>query len=188
MAKTRLEGAGELYQHYPRTVVILTVHARGKDNAMAVAWHSPVCSKPPLYGVCVSVKRFTCQLVLESREFGVNFLPLEKAQLIAWVGGISGNEADKFEKFKIIKEKSVKTSIPILRDAYVAYKCELVDNSLYYGNYEWFVGQIVATYYDKKVFTRQQTLDLNKVRPALYLGADFYATAAKESVKYISRG
>ena len=187
MAKQRMEGVGEFYQHYPRTAVILTAHAGGRDSAMAVAWHMTICSNPPLYGVTVNLKRFTRDLILKSGEFGVNFLPLEKAQLIAWVGGVSGSEADKFEKFKIIKDESVKTSVPILKDAYVAYECKVVDHKTYYDANEWFVGQIVATYFHEEVFTKEQTLDLTKVSPALYLGGDLYATASKESVRYVDR-
>ncbi len=186
MTKVRIEGAGEFYQHYPRVPMILTSHSGGKDNAMAVAWHTPIRTTPPLYGVTLNLKRYSRELILESGKFGVNFLPWEKAQLIARVGGISGWEADKFEKFKIVKDESVNASVPILKDAYAAYECKVVDHKIY-EPIEWFVGQIVATYFNEEAFTKEQLLDLGKVNLALYFGADVYGTISKESVQHIDR-
>ena len=75
MARVSIEGVGEFYHHYPRVAAIVTVHARDKDNAMTVAWHCSLSMSPPLYGVSISPKRFTLELILEAKEFGVNFMP-----------------------------------------------------------------------------------------------------------------
>ncbi|GAJ12693.1 unnamed protein product, partial [marine sediment metagenome] len=91
MAKTISEDVGKFYQHYPRVAVVVTARARGRDNAMAAAWHMPISFRPPLYGVSISPKRFTYQLIVDSKEFGVNFLPFEAAELIASVGGSQGH-------------------------------------------------------------------------------------------------
>jgi flavin reductase (DIM6/NTAB) family NADH-FMN oxidoreductase RutF len=82
---------------------------------MAVAWHTAISFKPPLYGVSISPKRFTYQLIVDSKEFGVNFLPFEAAELIASMGGSGGQEIDKFQNFNIAKSKPVKTVVPIWR-------------------------------------------------------------------------
>lgn len=186
MGKITSNSVTEYYQHYPRVVAIITVHARGQDNAMAAAWHTPLSFSPPLYGVSISPKRFTWQLILEANEFGVNFVPFEKAELIAAVGGISGRDVDKFARFKIAKEPAKVTRVPVLRDAYAAFECHLADHKTY-GDHEWFVGQIVAVHLEEGCLTDQKVINLDKVMPALYLGSDLYLAAAKETLKHLDR-
>lgn len=181
-----VEGVGQFYHHYPRVATIVTVHARGKDNAMAVAWHSSISFDPPLYGISISPKRLTYELILEAKEFGVNFVPMEKAELIASVGGISGREVDKFQRFGIATQKPLKTSVPILKDAYASYECKLVDHKVY-GDHVWVVGQILASHFDEELFTGEQVLDLKRVSPALYLGAELYTIPAKDAIRYLDR-
>ena len=187
MSKVVMDDIGKFSQHYPKVAVIVTASAGGKDNAMTVAWHSSISVKPPLYGVSLAPKRFTYSLILESKEFGINFIPWEEANIAGLVGGTSGQEADKFERFNIEKEKPCKTNAPILKDAYAAYECRLVDNRLY-GDHIWVVGEIVAVHLLKEAFTEKEVLDLNKVRPLLYIGSEFYATTDKDSPYFIKRG
>lgn len=186
MAKVSIEGVGQFYHHYPRVATIVTVHARGKDNAMAVAWHSSISFDPPLYGISISPKRFTYESILEAGEFGVNFVPIDKAELIATVGGISGREVDKFQRFGIAQEKPLKTSVPMLKEAYASYECKLVDHKVY-GDHVWVVGEILASHFDEGLFTREQVLDLKRVSPALYLGAELYTTPAKDTIRHLDR-
>jgi len=186
MSKISAESVGDFCQHYPKVAAILTASAGGKKHAMAVAWHSSVSLKPPLYGVSIAPKRFTYQLILESKEFGINFVPFEAAELVASVGGSGGGEVDKFRKFSIAEQRPLKTGVPILKDAYAAYECRLVDNKTY-GDHVWVVGEIVAVHFVDDAFTVKGVLDLGKLSPALYLGAELYATTDKESTRLLDR-
>ncbi len=102
MDKVISEDTGAFYQHYPKVATIVTAQASGRDNAMAVAWHASISFKPPLYGVSIAPKRFTYQLIADSKEFGVNFLPFAEAELVAAVGGSGGSvEAAQWEERNI---------------------------------------------------------------------------------------
>ncbi len=185
MDKVIAEDTGAFYQHYPELGVVVTAQAGGKDNAMAVAWHTSISRKPPLYGVSISPKRFTYQLIADSKEFGVNFLPFAEAELVAAVGGSGGYEIDKFHRFNIARDKPVKTAVPILKAAYAAYECKLVDDKLY-GDHRLLVGEIVAVHLLREAFTPEETLDLDKVSPILYLGHELYVTTSKD-IRYLDR-
>jgi flavin reductase (DIM6/NTAB) family NADH-FMN oxidoreductase RutF len=93
---------------------------------------------------------------------------------------------DKYRKFGIETEKALKTSAPILKDAYAAYECRLIDSRAY-GDHLWIVGEIVATHFDKTLFTSDETIDLNRVSPVLYMGADRYTMPSSADVKVIER-
>ena len=186
MAKKTSFDVGGFYQHYPRIAVIVTARSGEKENAMAASWNSPLSMDPPLFGVSITPKRFTYKLILESGEFGVCFVPMEKAELIAQVGATKGAETDKFDAFKIAREKPVGTSVPLLKDAYLSYECK-VEAHYTTGDHEWFVGRIVAVHHEEGSLTDKELLDLKRVRPALYLGADTYVTTAPESLLFIDR-
>ena len=186
MAKVLIDGMGAFYQHYPRVAAIVTAHAKGKDNAMAAAWHMPLSFNPPLYGVAISSKRFTYQLIADSKKFGVNFLPFEAAELVASVGGSKGGEVDKFRQFGIAKDESARAAVPILKAAYAAYECKLVDDREY-GDHKLLVGEIVAVHQLKEVFAPDETLDLEKVSPVLYMGHEVYVTTSRDTVRSLDR-
>lgn len=186
MPRVSMEGVGEYYHHYPRVAAIITVHARGKDNAMAAAWHCPLSFTPPLYGVSISPKRFTHDLIMEAKEFGVNFVPVGKAELIASVGGSSGREVDKFQRFQMAKEKPLKTSVPLLADAYACYECKVVECKTY-GDHVWMVGEVVASHFEQDSFTTEHVLNLERVAPALYLGGELYTNPAKDGIRHLDR-
>ena len=186
MAKVISQDVGAFYHHYPKVAIIVTAHAKGRDNAMAVAWHTSISSRPPLYGVAISPKRFTYQLIADSKEFGVNFLPFDAAELVASVGGSKGQEVDKFQRFNIARDKPLKTAVPILKTAYAAYECKLVDDRSY-GDHQLLVGEIVAVHWLKDAFAPEEILDLDKIYPILYLGKELYATTSKDTARTLDR-
>ena len=186
MAKVISEDIGAYYHHNPRVATVVTAQAKGRENAMAVAWHTSISFAPPLYGISVSPRRFTYQLIVDSKEFGVNFLPFSEAALVASVGGSKGREIDKFHQFAIAKDKPVRTAVPILKAAYAAYECKLVDDKGY-GDHRMLVGEIVAVHLLEEAFAPAGTLDLAKVSPVLYLGNERYLTVSRETIKYLDR-
>jgi flavin reductase (DIM6/NTAB) family NADH-FMN oxidoreductase RutF len=177
---------GKFYQHYPRTACVITARSAGVSNAMAVAWHTSISFSPPLFGVSISPKRFTYGLVAQSREFGVNFMPFARVELVASVGGSKGGEVDKFQRFQIGRDESVKTGVPILDDAYAAYECRLVDDRSF-GDHQLLVGEVVAVHFDPAAFSVDGTLNLDRVGPVLYLGNDLYLTIQGETVERLDR-
>jgi flavin reductase (DIM6/NTAB) family NADH-FMN oxidoreductase RutF len=114
-------------------------------------------------------------------------MPFEKASFAAFIGGTSGQKMDKFQRLNIEREKPLRTKAPILKDAYAAYECKLVDNKLY-GDHIWVVGEIVAVHFFEEAFTSEGILDLNRIKPLLYLGSELYATADKGSLLFLKRG
>ncbi|MBT3363675.1 MAG: flavin reductase family protein [Chloroflexi bacterium] len=186
MTKVTKEGAGKFSYHYPFCATIVTSHAEGRDNAMAVAWHAPISVNPPLYGVSISPRRFSLELILQSKAFAINFMPMKYAELVAQTGGSKGSNVDKFAKFNIEKEESIKTNAPVLKKAYAAYECELYDH-ITLGDHVWCVGKIVAVHYEQEAFNDKDLLDLTKVDPALYISGENYVTTLPSSVRHLER-
>lgn len=179
MPKIHEKSIGRLYHYYPTTVAVVTVKTKEKSTVMAAAWHSALSYDPPLYGVLISPKRVSYRLILETKEFAVNFLPFEKAEIIAEVGRNTTQEIDKFAAFSIALEEPQVISAPILKDAYAAYECRLVEHRPY-GDHTLFVGEIVMVHRLEEAFSPEGVPDLSRVRPAMYLGANLYVAPSKE--------
>jgi|YNPNPStandDraft_1061719.scaffolds.fasta_scaffold18761_3 flavin reductase (DIM6/NTAB) family NADH-FMN oxidoreductase RutF len=171
-----------LYHSYPAVAAVVTVKRGDVMNAMACAWHSPLSFNPPLYGVLLTPRRFSYALILEAGAFGVNFLPFEKADLIAGVGRNSGRDLDKFATFAIAVESEslAESRAPILKEAYAAYECRLMEHRPY-GDHELFVGEILSVYQAAQAFDEEGVLQVSRFSPALYLGADLYTTASNQA-------
>ncbi|MFQ6106999.1 MAG: flavin reductase family protein [Thermoplasmata archaeon] len=162
------------YYHYCPAVAMIVTARRGEEkDAMAAAWHSPISFDPPLYGVAVSPKRYTYEMISEAREFGVNFVPYSMANLVAKVGGCSGRDTDKFRRFGIKEVDPIETAAPIIEDSYAAYECRLFASNTH-GDHEWFVGEVVAIHIDSTAFDQKGVLNLETAAPTLYMGMDFY--------------
>lgn len=186
MNKVVAEEPGAYYQYYPRTVAIVTAYCEGRKNALAVAWHCPVSYKPPLYGISVAPKRFTYHMIIASGQFGLNFLACNCAELIAAVGGSSGSFTDKFSEFDISVDLPVKTDVPVLKNAYAAYECRVVEDHVY-GDHTWIIGEIVAVHMAENVFKENGIIDIKLVKPALYLGAETYCGPDADSATVLER-
>ncbi len=171
--------------HYPAGATIVTSHANGRNNAMAVAWHTAISRNPALYAISISDKRFTHELIMESGEFVVNFMPQEMGDLVAMVAGCSGREVDKFRAFEIESSPGSEVEAAVLTRALASYECKVMGRHPY-GDHDIFVGEIVAVQYEPSAFGERGRLDLERVKPILYVGGDWYSTAEANSF-YLDR-
>ena len=103
MEKVISEDIGAFYQHYPRVAVVVTAAAGSREDAMTAAWHTAVSREPALYCVAVSAGHFTYSLIAQSKEFGVNFLPDNKAELVAAIrGAVAGQPSLSPEAARVL--------------------------------------------------------------------------------------
>lgn len=187
MTKMIMEGAGKFTRHYPANVAIVTTRTETDQDAMAAAWHSNISFDPPLLGVSISPKRHTFKLLVESKKFAMNYVPSERAAIAAQTGGVSGKDANKFEMFGLQLEEKSELDLPILKDAYAAYECEL-QSQYTIGDHEWFVGAVLFTHYEEDAFNVDQMLLTHRVSPTMYLGFDQYLLPPKVASTYLKRG
>ena len=68
-----------LYGLYPTIPCIVLVKLSDKINGISIAWHTLLSASPPLYGICVSPKRYSYEMIKEAKEFTINFIPFEDA-------------------------------------------------------------------------------------------------------------
>ena len=174
---------GSCYFYYPRLVCVVGVRdeSNSTTNFAPVAWTTPLSSDPPLFGVCLSPKTYSHQLVLKSGEFTVNFLTEKHAGLADQLGRLSGRETDKVKALSLDIEPGDTLSTPILTVAYVAAECALVERH-HVGDQTLLVGEVHQIHAAPDVFDADGVLRIQHLSPLLYLGSNRYATTERHPV------
>ncbi|GEN44373.1 flavin reductase family protein [Alkalibacillus haloalkaliphilus] len=171
---------------YPGMVAIVTASYNGQDNVMAAGWHSYISFDPPIYGVAIGHERHTYELMKQSGQFAVHFLPMEKAQFIQQAGVYTGASTDKFLLGEMAYDRGITIDAPILEDAYVAYECKVIDVNKY-GDHDWFVGDITQFYRDDDMFLDNGLPDDEKLTIPLYLGRSTYTSPGERKEYRVRR-
>ncbi len=170
------------YHFYPCTVTLVGARRGDQINFMAAAWNVGISFDPPLFGVSISPKRFTHDMILEAGEFTCNFLSMEEIDVIHGTGKISGRDHDKISAFSIPLEEPVVVDCPTIKSAYAAYECKLVRHYPV-GDHSFFVGEVVALHSREDVTTKTGQLNPEKVNFAMYLGNNMYISTDANSVR-----
>ena len=173
------------FQHfYPYTVALVGAQAGKRVTFMSCAWHTALSFEPPLFGILVSRKRLTHEIISEAREFTVNFLSFDRIKLSAQMGRKSGRDIDKIREFGVKLRPAQVLKSPLIEEAYVAFECRLAEVRPF-GDHDLFVGEGLAVHQDAHAFNSEDLLNPVKVRPLLYLGSDFYITIDPDTLKHV---
>lgn len=169
---------------YPYTVALIGAKSKEKTNFMSCAWHTALSFDPPLFGVLIAKKRLTHHVIVEAREFTVNFISKEQALLSAQYGRRSGYDLDKIGRFPIRLAPPLVIQSPVIDDAYVCFECGL-EEIRPYGDHDFFVGRVLAIHEEEGCFNAEGVLDPERIHPLLYLGSDIYLSVDSRSLAHV---
>lgn len=166
------------YYSYPKSVALVTtVDAVGKVNIMTVAWHTPISHNPALYGISISPDRHSHDMIIESKEFVINFPSYDMAEKALFCGTISGKDVDKFEQTGLTPIPASKVRPPLIEECYCHLECELFDKRVY-GDHTFFVGRILNILVDDGVFEKDLLRQGRK--PLHFVGDKTFTTVSEE--------
>ena len=157
------------YLGYPKIVAMITSGTFENSNVMPATWNTPVSMDPPLFAVAVAPIRFTFKLIEEHGEFGLNFLPFEKAELVYKAGYTSGKDVDKFEELGLTRIKAKKIKAPLLSEAITAIECKVI-NKVETGDHVLFVCEVLQTWVNPDYVDKDGRIVLAKVSPVYHIG------------------
>jgi flavin reductase (DIM6/NTAB) family NADH-FMN oxidoreductase RutF len=161
---------------FPKITALVTSMKGDKPNVFTVAWHSPISSKPPLYGISVHPNRYSHELILEAKEFVVNFPDMALMEETHRCGRMSGRQKDKFELTGLTPMPAEKVKAPLIKECYSHLECRLYHH-VTLGDHTWITGEVVAVHADEDRFENDV---VKTAHPVLYLGKDMYTTVSGE--------
>uniref|UniRef100_A0A7C5U5D9 Flavin reductase n=1 Tax=Fervidobacterium nodosum TaxID=2424 RepID=A0A7C5U5D9_9BACT len=171
-----VEKPGKYYYHYPFPVAIVGVLYNQRVNFMSAAWHTQISFDPPLYGVAISPKRFTNNLIEKAGTFSVSFLKYDDYKFSGFFGRTSGKDLEKDKFFGIKYTVGKKIEVPVIDFAVSCYECKVIDSKVY-GDHILYVGEILALHYNEEFYH-----DGISDKLLMYAGNDMYVTTDKNSL------
>ncbi len=138
-----MEDVSKCTGEFAESVCVVTVKSGDKLNAMTAAWAIPVSHRPALVVVHIAPQRYTHDLIMDAKEFGLSILSEDQLEISQHAGTLSGRNADKFAS-GIIKTKPSKViSTPVLDGCVATMECRL-EKAIAMGDHTIFVGRVVA--------------------------------------------
>jgi flavin reductase (DIM6/NTAB) family NADH-FMN oxidoreductase RutF len=132
----------------PNPVALVTVATGDHQNVMTAAWVTPVSADPPILMVSIRPSRFTHDLILEAKEFGVSVLADDQKKLSEIAGTLSGKKKDKLALpgFESFAGKRIKA--PLVKGAHAWFECVLHSYHTA-GDHTAFYGTVIETKVDE---------------------------------------
>jgi len=165
-----------LINHGP--VCILTTEKKGKPNAMAIAWHSPISHDPPLLAVAVSPRNYSHELIDRSGEFVLNVPTVRIAREVHFCGSHSGRDVDKFSETGLAPAAAGKVRPPHVKECIGHLECSVRDE-IETGDHSLFICDVVLVVVESNLFDDAWCIEEDELLTVHHLGGDFYAPTGK---------
>ena len=156
-------------------VVVTCIDKDGKPNLIPLGWVGGVCSDPPQLGIAIRrkpVKRYSYDLILETKEFVVNIPDEDLVEKVDIAGFISGRDVDKFEELGLTPVPASKVKVPLIDECPVNLECVLRQHFVL-GSHGLFIGEIVAVDVDEELAKPEGDPDFSKTRPYVLRWYDY---------------
>jgi flavin reductase (DIM6/NTAB) family NADH-FMN oxidoreductase RutF len=166
---TRLVNSGNL--------ILVTSAYKDKTNIVTIAWHAPLCRKPPVIGISVAKSHLSCEFIQKSGEFIINIPDSALLKQTVYCGSLSGREKEKFSGAGLtpIKAKHlVKT--PVIKECAGHIECYVRD-AKECGDHILFAGEVLYAEAESGLFT--EIWETDKIKLIYHLGGKFFTTSDK---------
>jgi flavin reductase (DIM6/NTAB) family NADH-FMN oxidoreductase RutF len=165
---------------HPRLVVLVScIDEEGKANVITLAWSMPVSINPPIVAMSIAPKRYSHQLVEETKEFVVNIPTIDIVQETLFCGRRSGRSHDKLKETRLTALPAQMVKPPIIKECVAHLECKL-ERQITVGDHTLFTGRVLTAYADEGAFEKK--FDVKKVKPIYHMGGDDFVTLAPEIV------
>jgi len=159
--------------HPRHTVLVTCVDKTGKANIITLAWSMPTSINPPMVVISIAPKRLSHRMIKKTGEFVINIPTMKIVRQTLFCGRISGVKCDKFKEAPLTAAPAKKVRSPIIKECVAHLECKLVQ-TIPTGDHTLFVGEVVAAYVNRGVFT--ETFNVKKVKPIFHMEGDSFVT------------
>ena len=166
----------KFYQYaFPMPTTLVTCNDKnGKTNIITIAWQTTISKQPPLYAISLAPQRYSHNLIRETKEFAVNFVPYQLIQKTHFCGTHTGRNTDKPKETNLTLIPAKKIAVPIIKECYAHLECKLVQD-LPVGDHTVFIGEVLTVQADNHAF-ENDLLNIETIEPTYYIGGNSYTT------------
>ncbi|HYG20099.1 MAG TPA: flavin reductase family protein [Ohtaekwangia sp.] len=129
----------------PGPIVLLTTFHRGKANVMTMGFHMMIRHDPALIGAVVGPWDFSYEAIRATRECVIAIPGAGLAKKVVDIGNCSGEDVDKFEKFKLTPKQARNVKAPLIEQCMANIECRVVDTRML-NRYSLFILEAVKAW------------------------------------------
>ncbi len=126
------------FGHMIYGIYVLTTKKDDAINGMIASWVTQVSYDPPLIMAAVHPNRYSHDMIVKSRVFGLHIIAQSQKDLLARFKG-----PDPVKKFSDIVWENGKTGVPVLQNCLAWFELQ-VQEQHQPGNHTLFIGKVVA--------------------------------------------
>jgi flavin reductase (DIM6/NTAB) family NADH-FMN oxidoreductase RutF len=158
----------------PGPVSIVTASWRGTANATPIAWTASLSMEPPLVGVTIHPSRHIADMIRFAGAFSLNIPGPALLKHVAFLGSLSGRDADKIEAAGFETFTGLRNDAPLIEGCLAWLECDLQEVAPH-GDHLLFVGQVYKVHALEEAYSSFWLLEERDLSPLTYLGGDRYA-------------
>jgi flavin reductase (DIM6/NTAB) family NADH-FMN oxidoreductase RutF len=129
----------------PSPVVLVTTVTRGKQNIMTMGFHMMVQHDPPLIAAVIGPWDYSFKALRSTGECVIAIPGVDLTQKVVDIGNCSGQETDKFEKFRLTPLKAKHIKSPLIEQCIANIECKTFDTRLV-NRYNLFILKAVKVW------------------------------------------
>lgn len=118
-------------------IYVLTTKMDDAINGMIASWVTQVSYDPPLILAAVHPNRYSHDMIVNTKVFGLHIIDQSQKDLLARFKG-----PDPKEKFAGMDWATGKTGVPLLKDCLAWFELEMIEQ-LQPGNHTLFIANVV---------------------------------------------
>jgi len=111
----------------PGPVVLVTTAHGGKQNIMTISW-TMVMDFSPRFAFYTGSWNHSYQALKKTGECVIAIPAVDLIKKTVQIGSCSGDEVDKFNKFKLTPVKAENVAAPLINECFANIECRIVDH------------------------------------------------------------
>ncbi len=157
----------------PVPAVMVTVGTGEKANIITIGWTGIISSEPPKTYISVRPERHSHGLLLETKAFVVNLVPVALTEACDYCGMVTGRKVNKWEKCHLTKEASSTIEVPRIAESPMSLECSVTD-IVHLGSHDMFMADINKVVLDESLLDEEGRLDMARAHLCCYAHGTYY--------------
>jgi flavin reductase (DIM6/NTAB) family NADH-FMN oxidoreductase RutF len=129
----------------PGPIVLVSSAWKGETNIMTMGWHMMMGFSPALFGCYIWDANHSFELIRRSKQCVINLPTTDLLNEVIGIGNCSGADVDKFEKFGLTAVAGTKVDVPLVKECYANFECQLYDGSQV-SKHSLFIWEVVKAH------------------------------------------
>lgn len=129
----------------PGPIVLVSTFYRGKPNIMTMGFHMMMQHDPPLMAAVIGPWDYSFKAIKATRECVIAIPGADLAQEVVDIGNCSGEDVDKFTKFKLTSKEADEVKAPLIEECIANIECRVIDTRMV-NKYNLFILEAVKAW------------------------------------------